>query len=336
MASTPFCVLEKPYAVWDVDTAGKNRKFLAEFDANFYYRVAHLIINSPSANGFSDDPTDQSHQDRKDASALSRMLWHHGLETLIMLLGAYIQAPNAVHAYFLKCTNENCVGLAHILLGHNFPKYHRLQGSEFSLKSLLSGIHRYAGLANHDVVVDRFQDALRQMLRDYAHEKNRWEYNSIKHGLRASHGSFGLAFGLENEPGVMAPADAMQMIASSQDATFFSKVRRLEDVTNQQARLNFGIEQIGVTWSLDKVLMDLQLLSLLLHNTVSSLRISAGDEAKDVTFNSIAQGEEAEFWQRYDAAPTCDVPSISFSIGQEGPSPKMMTDEDVFRSYLRR
>lgn len=333
MNPTPFCVLEKPFAVLDVNTAEKNKKFLADFDANFYYRAAHLIINDPSVADISDGLTDQSAQDRKDASTLARMLWHHGLETLIMLIGAYIQAPNAVHAYFLKCTNENCVSLAALLLGDKFPKYHRLQGSEFSLKSLLSGVHRYAGLAHHDVVIDRFQAALSSMLCDYVDERNRSEYNSIKHGLRASHGSFGLAFGLQNEPGVMAAADAMDMIASSQDATFFSKAKRLGNVTNQQARVNFGIEDIGVTWSLEKVLMDLQLLSILLNNAATSLRIVAGENASDVTFNSIAQSDQAEFWQRYSTVPSCDVPSIAFCIEQGEQQPKMMTDKDVFLSY---
>lgn len=78
--------------------------------------------------------------------------------------------------------------------------------------NLLNGIHLYAGWDARDAIVERFARAFGSMLHAYASEQHRWEYNSIKHGLRASHGRFGLAVGVEELPGVPAPIEAMQMV----------------------------------------------------------------------------------------------------------------------------
>lgn len=234
--------------------------------------MAHNIIGAPQPDEVAEDAAtqeDEEDQDRKDVSTLSRLLWHHGMETLVMLLGAYIQAPAAVHAYFLKCKTEDAVQMAGFLSREECPKYHRLEGAPFSLVSLLNGIHRCAGWQQHDTIIHRFASALRYMLSDYVDEKHRSEYNSIKHGLRASHGRFALAVGIQEAPGIPAPPEVMQMVGFSRDASFFEIVKPLGNATKLQSKINFMTEQVSVSWSLEKVLMELQILSLLLHNVVS-------------------------------------------------------------------
>lgn len=338
MSSIPFCVIERPYMIWASDVRADNELFLSRIDANLYYRMAHNIIGKPQLdeepeNSASDEGDDD--QDRKDVSTLSRLLWHHGVETLVMLLGSYIQAPSAVHAYFLKCRTEDAVQMAQLLLREQCPKYHRLEGAPFSLIGLLSGIHRCAGWQQkHDTIVERFANALRNMLSDYVDEKHRWEYNSIKHGLRASHGHFALAAGIQEAPGIPAPPEAMQIVGSSRDASFFEVVKPLDNATKQQSKINFMTEQVSVSWSLEKVLMELQLLSFILHNTVSALRILGGAKAGSVTFNKIADDEE--FWEMYSRIELSSVPTASFAPVIDARQIPLATDKQVFNSYKRR
>jgi len=159
MASIPFCIIEKPYMIWAADVRADNEHFLTRLDADLYYRVAHNIIGAPQSDNEANQAgsdEDGDDQDRKDVSTLSRLLWHHGMETLVMLLGAYIQAPSAVHAYFLKSKTEDAVQMAGFLSRDECPKYHRLEGTPFSLINLLNGIHRRAGWQQHDTIVERF------------------------------------------------------------------------------------------------------------------------------------------------------------------------------------
>lgn len=335
MQSVSFCIIEKPFTIWSHDLAVENEDFLVSIDANLYYRMAHNIIGGSSDDKHCHDAVleEEDVQDRKDVSTLSRLLWHHGMETLMMLLGAYIQAPSAVHGYLLKSKNDDAVNIAKLLLSEKVPKYHRLEGGAFSVFNLLSGIHRHAGWQQHEEINDRFSNALRSMLNDYAAEKYRWEYNSIKHGLRASHGYFGLAVGIQEAVGVPAPAEDMEIIGSSQDASHFQVARPLENATRTQSKVNFATERVSVTWSLEKVLMDLQLLSILIHNVASSLRVLGGVSAPKITFNKTANDEE--FWDTYFKIRKSPVPTASFSLVIDAHDLALKKEKDVFDSYKR-
>jgi hypothetical protein len=337
MNSVPFCVIEKPFMIWSADVGADNEDFLKRLDTDLYYRMAHTIFGCSETNrdteGQAAEHPEVDHG-RRDVSSLSRLLWHHGMETLVMLLGAYIQAPSAVHAYFLKSKTEDALQMAGLLSREECPKYHRLEGASFSIISLLNGIHRYAGWQEHDTVVERFARALRYMLIDYLDESHRAEYNSIKHGLRASHGRFALAVGMEDVPGVPARPEAMQLIGSSRDASFFEVAKSLHNATKQQSKINFMTEQVSITWSLEKVIMELQLLSLLLQNTVSALRIAVGAPAGSVKFVKIANDDG--FWDLYFQIESSAVPTASSAPAIDARDYSLANEKQIFASYLRR
>lgn len=335
MTSIPFCVVEKPFMVWGDDLAADNRQFLERVDAALYYRTAHrMFAESPLCEG-DDEDDDPMGEDpgRKDVSSLSRLLWHHGIETLVMMLGAYMQAPTAAHAYFLKCKNEDAVSLARLLLDERRPRYNRLSDTPFTLVNLLNGIHLCAGWADKDVVLNRYSRALRGMLRSYADEKQRWEYNSIKHGLRASHGRFGLAVGIQEAPGIAAPPEAMEMIGFSRDASFFDVAKPLQNATRQASKVHFLTDKVSVTWSLEKVICDLQLISLLLHNTISALRVAGGAPANTVTFNKVAEDEQ--FWEVYFDLHAGNVPTATMTLDIDARTMTLPTEKQIKDSYGR-
>ncbi|ESY35295.1 hypothetical protein X747_28735 [Mesorhizobium sp. LNJC384A00] len=187
-----FCVSERPFVVWSDDVTRDNRSFLESIDSGFYFRAAGLLMGSGSSESDTDDDDDQT---RKDVSSLARMLWHHGIETLVMLLGAYIQAPHAVHAYFQKCKTEDATWIARTILSGERPVYNKINDVPFTLSNLLMGLHLRAGWPDRDATVNKFEQVLAGILSDFAEEEHRWEYNSIKHGLRATHGRFALMAG---------------------------------------------------------------------------------------------------------------------------------------------
>lgn len=334
MRSVPFCVIERPFMVWSADPTGDNADFLDRIDAELYHRTAHLLLAGPDASA-ADDPAPEDpeagDQGRRDVSSLSRLLWHHGVETLVMMLGAYMQAPAAAHAYFLKCRTEDAVSLARLLLEERRPRYSRLSDTPFTLVNLLNGIHLCAGWADREVVVGRFSRVLRGMLGDYADEEHRWEYNSIKHGLRASHGRFGLAVGIQEAPGVPAPPEAMEMVGSSRDASFFDVAKPLRNATRQTSKVHFVIDKVSVAWSLEKVVCELQLLSLLLHNTISALRIAGGAAPATVTFNRIVDDEE--FWKVYPGLHAGSVPTATMSMDIDARRMTLPTEKQILDSY---
>jgi hypothetical protein len=337
--SVPFCVVENPFVIWGDDIAGDNRHFLERVDAELYYRTAHNIIGgsrrTDDGNAEGTTEEEESDQDRKDVSSLSRLLWHHGVETLVMMLGAYIQAPGAVHGYFLKCRTEDAIELGRLMLRGTAPKYNRLTGAPFSVDSLLSGVHRCANWTDHEQLVRHFATVLGNMLRDYVDQNHRWEYNSIKHGLRASHGRFAIAIGVQEAPGIPAPPEAMEVIGGSRDASFFDVAKPIKNASKRESRMHFVTEKVSVAWSLERVLCELQIISMLIHNVVSALRIVAGAGPGTVTFNRVSTAEDEAFWATYLGLPRANVPTASMSIELDAEGVSLPTEKQVFASYAR-
>ncbi len=79
--------------------------------------------------------------------------------------------------------------------------------------------------------------------------------------LRAHHGRFALAVGIQEAPGIPAPPEAMKFIGGSRDASFFDVVKPLRHATRQASKINFKIEKVSVAWSLEKTLAELQPIS---------------------------------------------------------------------------
>lgn len=335
--SVPFCVIDRPFVVWSDDVDRDRDEFLERIDADFYDRAAQglvytLLEDKPhEATHEADGNQGEIDQSRKDVSSLSRLLWHHGIETLVMMLGAYIQAPAAVHAYFLKCRTDDALEMARAILKGRRPVQNKINDVPFNVENLLLGLHSCAGWPDRDDTIQRFRGALRGMLAAFTREEHRWEYNSIKHGLRASHGRFALAVGIEENPGVEASPDAMQLIGYSRDASFFDVAKPLRNASKEASRVNFNLDKVSVTWSLEKCLCDLQLLSILMGNTISALRIANGAASGTVRFRRPADAEE--WWKHYEELHAGAVPTSSFGVDIDVKSTQLPTSEDVFTSY---
>ncbi|MGH6899656.1 MAG: hypothetical protein ACREJ5_24420, partial [Geminicoccaceae bacterium] len=83
--SAPFCVIDRPFVVWSDDVDRDNKSFLESVDSFFYIRAVREFIGADGDEALENELDED--QARKDVSSLARMLWHHGAETLVMLLG---------------------------------------------------------------------------------------------------------------------------------------------------------------------------------------------------------------------------------------------------------
>ncbi|MGH6895503.1 MAG: hypothetical protein ACREJ5_03005 [Geminicoccaceae bacterium] len=175
---------------------------------------------------------------------------------------------------------------------------------------------------------------MRDILSGFADKRHRWEYNSIKHGLRATHGCFALAVGIEETPGVPAPPEKLQMIGYSRDASFFDVAKPLTNATKVASKVNFRTEKVAVAWSLEKLFCELQILSLLLNNTLSALRVAAGAPPGTVIFNRPAEAEM--WWDHYFSLHAGNVPTASMSTNFDARDVKLPEAKDVFASYRRK
>jgi hypothetical protein len=85
-----FPVVDDPYVVVDFDLEERNRRFLTGIDPGHFDYLATVHTSNLAA------------EDRQRAAIALRTAYHHGVETLFTLLGAYIQAPLAVAAWIPK------------------------------------------------------------------------------------------------------------------------------------------------------------------------------------------------------------------------------------------
>ena len=120
------------------------------------------------------------------------------------------------------------------------------------------------------------------------------EYNSIKHGLRIQSGGFSLAIGREDEPGIPAPADRMQLIGKSKYGSSFNVLEKIgEHNFHQQSKIT------SRNWSPIDIAWALHLVSISISNVVAALKILNGTPAEQVNFHWPSELETfSEPWKR--------------------------------------
>ncbi len=310
-----FCVLNRPYMVWSDDVDRDLSTFLEKMDTNFHNRMAHSVIRGlfndmENLESLPRNSTPDTKSTSKDYASLVRIFWHHGIETLLLILGSLVQAPHSVHAYFLKCRNEDLSEIADLLLFEKTFNYSRLADTKVTISKIMRAISTQSGWNDGNLTADRFEKSFRDMLRRYLTPEHRQEFNSLKHGMRAYHGEFTLTVGVEDEPGKMAPPENMQCVGHSKDTSFFGVSEPLLNASKSQSKIHFSVADVSVSWSMEKVLCDLQLISLMIGNIVSYLKILNGAQPGSVNFTRPADAEV--WWNNYDKQSSPGVTTSKF------------------------
>lgn len=264
-----FAVADKPFCCWEYDHGKRTLEFLDGLDPDYFATMAMLLGGQLESD---------------DALAMSvtlRMLYAQAIEALLALLGATVQAPEAIPAWIASCSTQNLDEVAQGLKdGATILTQDGRQRVSFI--DLSEQVHRYAWTTEtgSDSTAARFGRFWHRLATDYLDDVVRAEHNALKHGHRVAAGGFSLAIGVEEQPGVPAPAEAMRSMGSSKYGTTFFRAERV-GTTKHHIRAR----RTSVNWSAVAVANRLQLISMSMSNVVAALRCDLGMDPTTVQFH---------------------------------------------------
>lgn len=281
-----FAVGTDPYCVWDWDLRERNRGYLESLDPDYFDYVGRA--NLPHLD--SDDP-----EERRRAATAIRTAYHHGLESFFALLFATLQAPWCVPGWMQVYQPADLRDMARAvdsgLWGGGeqrkqvlafreklLPYVWLRPGSFLWWKGISRAIHR---LDTDEQKAAKTQELFGGLWHGFAEDLTNdtfvSEYNSTKHGLRASFGGFYMLVGPEPSPGEAPAAGTMRSLASSEHGSSFFTPRSFVEhpaEKDKKARpghgrgktFHFRIRRQALNWDPKGLCEALSLISVSLHN----------------------------------------------------------------------
>ena len=308
-----FVVNETPYCLWDLDIYQRNLDFINSIDPKYFEHIANL--HSDSLEG----------DEKQYAAAALRIAYSHGLESLFALLCASVQAPDCIVGWLLKYQNQELYEVVRKISGWE-TVYSKLRVKPVTWDVVADAvfINFKTGDDEKDSSIRKnFARLWRRFASDYLNENHVYEYNSIKHGLRARMGGFYVAMGAEDVPGVPAPPEKMRMMANSEFGSSFYVPERLHD------RRNFTIRHQALNWDPVNFIYALQFISMSINNVLGSLKILYGVSIKEVPFMFSNNDESYEEpWKRQQGISSLGMNS---QIPEEAITP--LSKEEILAVY---
>ena len=257
-----FYVGQRPRVLWDTELHEKNLGFLRGIDASYYSHISE--VHEPLLLGDS----------KMQAAAAIRIAYAQGVETLMALACAAMQAPDCILGWMLLYTNSELRGLVKSV-SHGSGAYP--VHPWYSPPSWESFASRAFGGAECDgelrAALERnFGRLWSRFAADFLDDRQQQEYNSIKHGTRPRLGGFHMSVGPQADAGIPATAESMISLGGSDfGSTFF--------VQERVAHSKLHLRPIGVSvnWVPENLVEGLLLLSMSISNLVSFLMAQAGE-----------------------------------------------------------
>ncbi|NKB65872.1 MAG: hypothetical protein GKR89_02310 [Candidatus Latescibacteria bacterium] len=159
---------------------------------------------------------------------------------------------------------------------------HRLTVDSLNWSTLSHHIH--GALVLEDKVKERrikdgfawfWQTASKRYRDETAHA----EYNSIKHGLRASSGGSTLRVGLQPDPETPAPPESMMTVMASDYGSHFLEAERIGS-----DKLSFGVKSRSANWHPQALITCIQLCSFTIYNLKTFLLSGLGFDVTKMQF----------------------------------------------------
>jgi len=255
-----FFVGKDIHCWWDRDIDHVNRQFLETIDVRFWYYTAQLHAARLDS------------EDELRAAIALRQNYYHALETFFTLVAALVQAPNAVPAFIPKCSTRDLRGIIEAI-----QRKQQIDSpwhfERFDWELIASIVHSGTWTTDQPLELNQsFANAWRALASAFLRKDSQDEYNSIKHGFRASSGGFVLAIGLEETPGIAAPPEKMSVVGQSRTgANFYVPIA----VTARNPHLVLRTQSIN--WCPLETLAAIRVLSDSIRNVVSRLQILNGN-----------------------------------------------------------
>ena len=262
MADNAFCC-------WDYDHRVRTLEFLDGLDPGYFATMATLLGGQLESD------------DSLAVSVTLRVLYVQAIEAVLAMLGATVQAPEAVPAWIASASTQDLDEVARRLKAGQ-PILTQLGRQRISFADLSRHVHRFAWTAEtgDESTADRFGRFWSRLASDFLDDLVRAEYNALKHGHRVTAGGFSLSIGVEEVPGVAAPPEAMRSLGSSKYGTTFFPVERVG-----QSKHHIRARRTSVNWSAVAVANRLHLVSMSMRNIVGALRCDLGVDPTTVAFH---------------------------------------------------
>lgn len=271
--STIYSVLDEPYCLWEIDVTQRNLEFLSGIDAEYFRYLAETHIEALN---------DKETANR--AAVSLRLGFYNGVETLFSLIGGLLQAPDCVYAWISQCTTGQLRALLARIERNDALLPLRIKLEYMSWDAIAKVVLQQS---NPDPAKaarngDLFGALWARLAAEYVKDVHIKEYNSLKHGFRVSHGGFRIAIGLQHEPGVPASSEQMHSLGGSDFGSTFYVLEQIGggDKSNRSRRSR----RVSVNWSAERMLIDLQLISMSVRNVVSTLQLWNGRNPAEVSF----------------------------------------------------
>jgi hypothetical protein len=267
---------KRPYCVWDRDLKKRNLEFLEFLDPSYYDYIADTHLQN-IADG--DEATSNVSQ---HAALALRSTYSQALETLFALISAAIQAPRCVPAWFYLYKNQELRSVIDKI--QNFKQLlSHINKDCLSWKSVSEAIFQSFVIEDKEkesAIKAGFAQLWSRFASDFLDDDFTHEYNSIKHGLRIRPGGFRIAMGVEETPGVHAPAENMSLLGKSDFGTGYIATEKIGELGH-----HVQMKRHHRNWNPEDLAWGLHTASLSISNVCVALKILNGVNPKDILFH---------------------------------------------------
>jgi len=310
-----FAVGNAPYCVWGRDLPQSEHAVHRELRSGIFF--AH---GGGSWNGTQRGSWQEAFGSRPSS------FYGHALETMLSLLCAAAQAPDCVVGWICLYREEHLKEiLTAFSVGSSIPLRLRLEKPTW--KALSRAIHCYLDLQDKEkeqALKEGFARFWAHAAHAYSSEKNRLEYNSIKHGLRARSGGYTLRMRREKSLGVPDPDAPVRTVAASEFGSSFYAPERVGD-----SKLNLSLRHHAINWQPQGLIDGLILASMSISNVVGFLRAINGVDPSAIEFGW--PKELQLFESAWRGVPGYQSSSFHFSVSVE--DVRIFTKEEILEVY---
>jgi hypothetical protein len=295
MSSEYYFVYDQPYCLWTENAVEKNDQFLSDIDPSIYDRqVKNYARRNLDKVAI-----------RREISPLVRLFWHHSVETLLTLIGAALQAPRTVFAFFPDCSNQDVRNIAKSLYNSKPLEFCVIYPRPANFEDFSRFCYSWTKWANDEDTITFVARALNGIVGDYLRDGHRLEFNSIKHGLRMSTGE--TSFSMKPNEG-----DAPGIKLSAKDSSRFMTIVPIDALGKEHKKIHRQVITVTTGWSLEKSIKDISLVAMMIGNVISLIRcLTEGSPSRHKFHQPVIDADwEAKYFD--------DVPQLQNMTWREG------------------
>lgn len=273
-----FFVGRRAHAVAATSLRQRNIEFLRTIIPEYFVEVARAHYDSLVAANSAGDL-----QRRHFFASAVRMSYFQATETFLGLLSAALQAPHAAVAWIQQYRRKDILIVTDAIAKRD-STYVLVDLGTGGWEAVAAAI--FGGLLEDSAVrqlyVQAFARFWSRLAADYADDLAYHEYNSIKHGMRVSHGGFSIAVAPSPTGGSPPDGSTLRALGGSQYGSSFQRAVPLEDPAKHTS--TFGLRQTNMNWDPHVLMRRIDLLESSFANVRAFMLDKVTSPTEKVTY----------------------------------------------------